>query len=58
MEQFKKLQGLIAAAETDAIKFYDKGNSVAGTRLRKALQEIKTTAQAIRNEVREKKSKS
>jgi vacuolar-type H+-ATPase subunit H len=55
MEKFQSLKALVATAETEAEKFYNKGNSAAGTRLRKALQEIKTTAQEIRNEVIEKK---
>jgi primosomal protein N'' len=57
MEKFQSLKALVATAETEAEKFYNKGNGAAGTRLRKTLQEIKTTAQAIRNEVTEKKSK-
>jgi len=57
MEKFQSLKALVATAETEAEKFYNKGNAAAGTRLRRALQEIKTTAQAIRNEVTEKKSK-
>lgn len=56
MENLAKLKTLIASAETDADKFYNKGNSSAGTRLRKTMQEIKTVAQAVRNSVTEMKN--
>lgn len=56
MENFRKLKALIESAEQDAVKFYDKGNQVAGTRLRNALQQSKTLAQVIRNEVTTKKN--
>lgn len=58
MEKFQSLKALVATAETEAEKFYNKGNSAAGTRLRGALQKIKTAAQEIRNEVMEKKNKN
>lgn len=54
---FEKLKELVAASETDATAFYLKGNKAAGTRLRKAYQEIKNLAQAGRNEVTELKTK-
>lgn len=57
MEKIAKLKELIAAAEIDAEKFYKKGNSAAGTRLRKTMQDIKVTAQDIRNAVTEAKNK-
>jgi len=31
---------LIATAEADVAKFYDGGNAAAGTRVRKAMQEL------------------
>jgi hypothetical protein len=55
MEKFKALKELVAAAETEAEKFYTKGNSAAGTRLRSKLQEIKVAASALRKEVTEQK---
>lgn len=55
MEKFTELKELIASAEADATKFYEKGNASAGTRLRKALQQSKSIAQEIRNEVSAKK---
>ncbi|POY37442.1 histone H1 [Solitalea longa] len=57
MEKFKHLKELIAAAEEDATKFYDKANGAAGTRLRKAMMDIKNAAQEIRNSVTELKNK-
>jgi len=56
MDKFKKVQELIATAEADVAKFYDGGNGAAGTRVRKAMQELKNLAQEIRTEVTEKKN--
>jgi len=56
MENYNKLKGLVASMEADADKFFNSGNSAAGTRVRKSLQEIKTLAQEIRNEVTAKKN--
>ncbi len=56
MENYTKLKELVASIEADADKFYNNGNSAAGTRVRKGLQEIKTLAQEIRNEVTAKKN--
>jgi len=50
MENYTKLKELVASIEADA------GNSAAGTRVRKGLQEIKTLAQEIRNDVTSKKN--
>lgn len=57
METIAKLKALIAAAEVDADKFFNKGNSAAGTRLRGTMQQIKATAQEVRNAVTKAKSK-
>ena len=57
MEKFNQLKELIASIEADADKFYNKNSGAAGTRVRKGLQEIKTLAQDIRNEVTEIKNK-
>ncbi len=57
MKKFEELKGLIASIETDADKFYNKGNSAAGTRVRKGMQDLKNIAQAIRAEVQELKNK-
>lgn len=55
MERITKLKELIATTETEAQKFYERGNSAAGTRLRRAMQEIKALAQDIRQDVMAKK---
>lgn len=56
MENFQKLKELILSAESDASAFFEKGNKAAGTRLRNALQQTKTLAQELRNEVTAKKN--
>ena len=55
MNAFEKLKELVLATEEDAIAFYVKGNKSAGTRLRKALQDVKLLAQQGRVEVTELK---
>ncbi len=57
MKKFEELKTLIASLEGDADKFYNKGNSAAGTRIRKGMQDLKNAAQAIRQEVQELKNK-
>lgn len=57
MKKFEELKKLIAAMQEDADKFYVKGNSAAGTRLRKSMQELKSFAQQIRDEVQQVKNK-
>lgn len=57
MSTFQKLKDLVASAEVDAVAFHEKGNKAAGTRLRKAYQDIKVLAQAGRAEVTELKNK-
>ena len=57
MKKFEELKALIAAIEVDAEKFYSKGNSAAGTRVRKGMQDLKNIAQAIRAEVQDLKNK-
>jgi len=56
VENFKKLETLVTTAKEDADKFYNGGNKAAGTRLRKAMQELKGLAQEIRVEVQDKKN--
>lgn len=57
MKKFQELKELISSIENDAVKFYDKGNAAAGTRLRNGLQKIKGAATDIRKEVTELKNK-
>ncbi len=58
MQKFNDLKNLIASLEGDADKFYAKGNSAAGTRLRKGMQDLKNLAQQIRSEVQDLKNKA
>lgn len=51
MKNFNQLKDLLTSIEGDADKFFNNGNAAAGTRVRKGLQEIKTLAQEIRNEI-------
>ncbi|TAF45228.1 MAG: histone H1 [Sphingobacteriales bacterium] len=57
MKKFEEVKKLIADLESDADKFYNKGNSAAGTRVRKGMQDLKNLSQAIRLEVQETKNK-
>lgn len=56
MEKFSQVRQVIAAIEADVEKFYGAGNAAAGTRVRKAMQDLKGLAQEIRTEVTEKKN--
>ena len=49
--RFVELQALVAKMGADFEKFYKDGNKAAGTRVRNAMQELKTFAQMIRTEV-------
>ena len=53
---FDDLQNAINDCQSDVTKFVE-GNNSAGTRVRKAMQEIKKLAQFIRIEVQEQKNK-
>jgi hypothetical protein len=56
MDKFTKMKDLLASVEVDENKFYNSGNSAAGTRVRKGMQDLKNLAQDIRNEVTAKKN--
>ncbi len=56
MDKFTKVKGLLASVEADAEKFYSAGNNAAGTRVRKAMQDLKVLAQEIRTEITDKKN--
>jgi hypothetical protein len=58
MSRFTELRDLLTTFEKDFIKFYDKGNKSAGTRVRKNMNELKKKAQEIRKEVQEIKMKA
>ena len=52
---FDELQDAINDCQSDVTKFVD-GNNSAGTRIRKAMQEVKRLAQDVRVEVQEQKN--
>ncbi|HSZ24811.1 MAG TPA: hypothetical protein VK766_03785 [Cytophagaceae bacterium] len=58
MKRYEELKNLILSLEGDFVKFYDKNNSAAGTRVRKGMQDIKNLAQEIRVEVQDLKNDS
>lgn len=49
--RFAELQKLVAGMQADFQKFYKDNNKAAGTRVRNAMQELKTFAQSVRTEV-------
>ena len=58
MSRFTELKDLLNTFEKDFIKFYEKGNKSAGTRVRKNMNELRRKAQEIRKEVQEIKATS
>lgn len=56
MEQYQRLLDLVQSAEDDFAAFYENGNKAAGTRVRKAMQELKGLAQEIRVDVQARKN--
>ena len=52
---FDELQNAINDCQSDMTKFVE-GNNSAGTRIRKAMQTVKTMAQEIRVEVQDQKN--
>ena len=52
---FDALQDEINDCQTDVTKFVE-GNNSAGTRVRKAMQNVKTLAQQVRVEVQDQKN--
>lgn len=47
-ELLNQITEAIESIQDDAVKFDEKGNKAAGTRVRKAMQVIKGTAQDVR----------
>jgi len=56
-KRFDEVRDKVMEMEADFDKFYDKNNHAAGTRVRKAMQDMKNLAQNIRKEVQEIKNK-
>ena len=55
MQEYDQLKDMVAAVEDDLTKA-EGGNKAAGTRVRKAMQEIKQTAQTVRIKILESRS--
>ena len=58
MGRLQELRNLLDTFEKDFVKFYDKGNKSAGTRVRKHMNDLKRKAQEIRKEVQEIKAQA
>ncbi len=55
-QKYYDLIEYLKSLEADVIKFYEKGQAAAGTRLRKGMSELKNKAQEIRVEIQEIKA--
>jgi hypothetical protein len=53
-ELLNEMTDILDLLQDDVAKFEEKGNKAAGTRVRKAMQNIKTLAQDVRVYVSEK----
>ena len=53
--EFNELQNVINDCQSDVTKFVE-GNNSAGTRVRKAMQAVKSLAQDVRIEVQDQKN--
>lgn len=51
METLEQIKTLVETLSSETSKFYSKGNKSAGTRARKAAQEIKDLMQVLRKEI-------
>ena len=56
MNRLEELRELLTTFEKDFVKFYEKGNKSAGTRVRKHMNELKRKAQEVRKEVQDIKA--
>jgi hypothetical protein len=54
--RLEQLIALLEETRVDHDKFFNGGNNAAGTRVRKAMQEVKVLAQEIRVEVQDTKN--
>lgn len=57
MEHYEKLLEMVESYKEDFKKFYEKGNKTAGIRVRKYMQELRSYAKLIREDVQEVKQK-
>jgi len=51
METLEQIKSLVETLNAETTKFYTKNNSSAGTRARKAAQELKELMQVLRKEI-------
>lgn len=51
MKEYEKIKMLVNAIEEDVVKFSEKGNAAAGTRIRKGLQDVKRACQEMRDAI-------
>ena len=54
--RLEQLIALLEGTRVDHDKFFNGGNNAAGTRVRKAMQEVKVLAQELRVEVQDTKN--
>jgi hypothetical protein len=54
--RYQEFTKIVESMETDFEKFYDKGVGSAGTRVRKALQELAVLCKDVRKDVTEVKN--
>ena len=57
MEKFTHLNEILENMKTDIEKFYDKGQNAAGTRLRKALNDLRKKSAEIRKDIQDERVK-
>jgi hypothetical protein len=55
-DKYTQIIEFVKEMEADVEKFYVKGQAAAGTRVRKALSELKKMAQDMRNEIQDIKA--
>jgi hypothetical protein len=56
MSAYEQLRAVVEGCEKDVQKFYEKSNKAAGTRVRKAMQEVKSLAQQLRVDIQSSKN--
>jgi len=56
MDKLNQIKQYLNTLDEDFTKFFEKGNNAAGTRVRKAMQELKKMANDVRASVQEKKA--
>jgi hypothetical protein len=55
MEEYEKIKKIVQEMEADLQKFVEKHNNLAGTRVRKGLQDLKKAAQDMRVKIQDLK---